>query len=84
MKVWSPVWDRVDIPSFKQAFDFFKRKGIFCWVQPNLNPHGEPRENEWVINIYRDGEYVYDLNKIYKTERQAQIACIRQCIKLLK
>lgn len=75
-------------PTYQQALTFLRKKGLYCWVQPSLNPHGEPRVGQWVINIYKgegpSGSYVYDLHKIYKSETQAQLACIRECIKLLK
>jgi hypothetical protein len=74
--------------TYQQALTFLRKKGLYCWVQPRFTPHGEPRVGQWVINIYKgkgsEGSYVYDLNKVYKSETQAQLACIRECIKLLK
>ena len=81
-------------PTFSQAFRFFREKyGLYHHIVPEFYTKGINfnwqilwylPEEEWTNHVISDGTGLYGDNGEYPTQEEAELACLRKLIKIVK
>jgi len=86
--------ENITAPTFSQAFRFFTEKyGLYHHIVPEFYTKGInfnwqilwylPKE-EWTNHVISDGTALYGDNGEYPTQEQAELACLRKLIEIVK
>jgi hypothetical protein len=73
----------IDAPLYQQAFRWFRNKyDKHCYVEAYTLPSGGKRYDYTILS--NEGEEEWDDGETWKTYEQAELACLKELIKIIK
>jgi hypothetical protein len=75
---WNKFGDRLSVPTFPQAFRWFREKYVICsWVY-------QVEENRYFFSQLKNGRYLVTKSTEYNTYEEAELECLKKLIEIVK